>query len=86
MLTPQTKYNCTFVKATVPLEDESENRAIAAWIYKEEIPVDVTEQAQEITPEKYESGLRLMKCFGYKGTGAIGCNNSGLIDTVKVIA
>ena len=33
--TPQTKYNGTFVAADVPLEDESENRAIAAWIYRE---------------------------------------------------
>ena len=41
--TPQTKYDGTFVTATILLEDESENRAIAAWLYKEEAPVDLTE-------------------------------------------
>lgn len=86
VLTPQTKYNGTFVNATVPLEDESENRTISAWLYKEETPVDITEQAREITPDKYGPGLRLMKHFGYKGTGPIGCNNNGLINPVKAIA
>lgn len=85
MLTPQTKYNRTFVKATVPLEDESENRAISTWLYKEETLVDIIEQAQEITPKKYGPGLQLMKHFGYKGTGPIGCNNNDLIDPVKAI-
>ena len=84
--TPQTKYDGTFVKATVPLEDESENRAIAAWIYRDEVPADLTEQAREITPEKYGPGLRLMKRYGYKGTGPIGCNNNGLIDPIAVTA
>ena len=41
--TSQTKYDGTFVKAIVPLEDESENRVIAAWLYKDETPVDLTE-------------------------------------------
>ena len=54
---PQTKYDGNFVAAIVPLEDESENRAIAAWIYRDEVPADVTEQAREITPEKYGPGL-----------------------------
>ena len=45
VLTPQTKFNGSFVKAIVPLEDENENRAIAAWLYKEESPVDLIEQA-----------------------------------------
>lgn len=45
MLTPQTKYNGTFFKATIPLEDESENRAIVAWIYREQTPVDLIEKA-----------------------------------------
>ena len=54
---PQTKYYGTFVAVDVPLEDESENRAIAAWIYREEVPADLTEQAREITPEKYGPGL-----------------------------
>ena len=85
MLTPQTKYDGTFVQATVPLEDESENRAISTWLYKEETPVDIIEQAQEITPKKYGPGLRLMKHFGYKGTGPIGCNKNGLINPVKEI-
>ena len=84
--TPQTKFNGTFVAADVPLEDESENRAIAAWIYREEVPADLTEQACEITPEKYGPSLRLMKCYGYKGTGPIGCNNNGLIAPITVIA
>ena len=48
--------------------------------------VDLIEQAHESTPEKYGPSLRLMKCFGYKGSGPIGCNNTGLIDHVKVIA
>ena len=86
VLTPQTKYNGTFVKDTIPLEDESENRTIFAWLYKEETPVDITEQAREITPEKYGPSLRLMKLFGYKGTSPIRCNNNGLIDPVKEIA
>ena len=54
---PQTKYNGTFVVADVPLEDKSEKRAIVAWIYREEVPADLTEQAQEITPKKYGLGL-----------------------------
>lgn len=45
VLTPQTKYNGTFVKAIVPLEDESKNRAIFAWLYKEETLIDTTEKA-----------------------------------------
>ena len=57
LLTPQTKFNGTYVKAIVPLEDESENRAIFAWLYKDETPVDLTEQACEITLEKYSLGL-----------------------------
>jgi hypothetical protein len=83
VLTPQTKYNGTFVKATVPLEDESGNRAIAAWLYKEMTPIDLTEQAREITPEKYGHGLMILNHFGYKGTGPIGCNNNGLINPIK---
>ena len=43
LLTPQTKFDGTFVKTTVPLEDESENRAIATWLYKDEVLVDLTE-------------------------------------------
>ena len=27
-----------------------------------------------------------MKCYGYKGIGLIGCNNNGLIDSLKAIA
>ena len=27
-----------------------------------------------------------MKCYGYKGTGPIGCNDNGLIDPIAVIA
>ena len=42
VLKPQTKYNDTFVKATIPLKEESEKRAIFAWIYKEEALVDLT--------------------------------------------
>lgn len=86
VLTPQTKYDGTFVKAIVPLKEEAKNRAIVAWIYKEETPVDLIEQSQEITPQKYGPGLKIIKHFGYKGTGPIGCNNNGLIDLVKVIA
>ena len=84
--TSQTKYDGTFVTAIVPLEDESENRAIDAWIYKDEVPIDLTEQASEITPEKYDLGLGLMKHYGYKGIGPIGYNNNGLIDPIIVIA
>ena len=43
VLTPQTNYNGTFFKSIVPLEEESENRVISTWIYKEEIPIDLTE-------------------------------------------
>ena len=42
VLKPQTKYNDTFFKAIVPLEKESENRAIVVWIYKEETIVNLT--------------------------------------------
>ena len=42
VLTPQTKFNGTFFKAIVPLEDESENGAIFAWLYKDEMPIDLT--------------------------------------------
>ena len=63
---PQTKYDGTFVSATVPLEEESEDRAIAAWLYKDETLVDLIEQAHQITPEKYGPGLKLMKQYGYK--------------------
>lgn len=80
--TPQTKYDGTFVLATIPLEEESEDRAIAAWLYKDETLVDLTEQARRITPEKYGPGLKLMKRYGYKGTGPIGYNNNGLIDLI----
>ena len=69
-----------------PLEEKSENRAIAAWIYKEETLVDLTEQSREITCEKYDPGLKLMKRFGYKGIGPIGCNKNGLVDPIKEIA
>ena len=85
VLPPQTKYDGTLVKATIPLEEEAENRTIVAWIYKEETLVDLTEQSHEITPEKYGPGLKLMKHFGHKGTSPIGCNKNGLIDLVKVI-
>ena len=71
VLTPQTKYNGNFVKAIVPLKEKSENRVISAWLYKEDTPIDLIEQACEITPEKYSLGLKLMKCFGYKGIGPI---------------
>lgn len=64
VLTPQKKYNGTFVKSIVPFKEEDENRAITAWIYKEETPVDLTEQSCEITPEKYGPSLKLMKHFG----------------------
>ena len=40
---PQTKYNGTFVASDVPLEDESENRAIAAWIYRDEVQANLIE-------------------------------------------
>ena len=78
-----TKFNGTFVKAIVPLQDESENRAITAWLYKDEVPIDLIEQAREITPKKYGLGLRLMKHYGCKGVDPIGCNNNGLIDPLK---
>ena len=35
----------------------SENRAIATWIYRDEVPIDLTEQAREITPKKYGPSL-----------------------------
>ena len=38
--TPQTKYDGTFVTTTIPLEEESENRAIATWLYRDETLVD----------------------------------------------
>ena len=50
VLTPQTKYDGTFIKAIILIEEESENRAITAWIYKEETPVDLTEESHRITP------------------------------------
>lgn len=37
VLSPQTKFNGAFVKATIPLEEEDENRALIVWLYKEEI-------------------------------------------------
>lgn len=43
VLKPQTKYNGKFFKATIPLEEETENRVIVAWIYKEETIVDLIE-------------------------------------------
>ena len=43
LLTPQTKVNGTFFKAIVPLEDESERKAIDVWLYKDETPVDLRE-------------------------------------------
>lgn len=67
VLTPQTKYNGTFFKAIIPLEEESENRAIASWIYKEETPIDLIEQSHEITPKKYGKGLKLMKSLATRG-------------------
>ena len=84
LFTPQIKYDGTFVKATIPLEDESEKKAIATWLHKENLPIDLTEQAHEITLEKYDPGLKLMKHYGYKGTGPIGCNNNGLINPIAV--
>ena len=48
------------------------------------MPVDLIEQACEITPEKYSLGLKLMKHYGYKGIGPIGYNNNGLIDPIIV--
>ena len=86
VLTTKTNYNYTFFKDIVPLKEEDENRAIVAWIYKEETPAGLIEQSHEITSKKYGPGLKIMKCFGFKGTGPIGCNKNGLIDLVKVIA
>ena len=43
VLTPKTKYNGTFFKAIVPLEEEDEDRVIATWIYKEDTLVDLIE-------------------------------------------
>ena len=61
VLTPQTKYNGTFFKATISLEEESENRAIVSWIYKEETSVDLREWSCGISLEKYGPGLKLIK-------------------------
>lgn len=57
VLTPQTKYNGTFVKDFVTLKEEAENRDFNAWIYKEETLVDLTKQSHEITPKKYSPSL-----------------------------
>ena len=43
VLTPQNKYNGTFVKAIVPLKDENEKKSIIVWLYKEETLADLTE-------------------------------------------
>jgi len=64
LLIPQTKYDGTFVKAIVPLEDERKNRAIAAWLYKDELLVDLIEQTHEINPKKYGPSLRLVMHYG----------------------
>ena len=54
---PQTKYDGTFVTVVVPLEDKSKNRAIATWIYGDEVLANLIEQAHEITTKKYGPSL-----------------------------
>lgn len=85
-ISPKNVFNDAFVQATIPLEDDNENRAIVSWLYKEEVPADLTIQSPEITFEKYGQVLKLMKCLGYKGNGPIGYNNKGLIDPIKAIS
>lgn len=83
LVSPKTLFNGAFIKSILPLEDKDENRAIATSLYKEEVPVDLTDQSHEITPEKYGLGLKLIKCLGYKSNGPIGHNNNRLIDPIK---
>lgn len=42
ILSPKTRFKGTFVKDTMPLEEEDKDRAIATWIYREETWVDLT--------------------------------------------
>ena len=61
MLSPQTKFNGTFVNTTTPLKEEDEDSAITVWIYREKNLVDLIEQSHEITSKKYDLGLKIMK-------------------------
>ena len=42
VLSPQNKFNSSFIKDIVPLEEEDEDRAITALIYREETLMNVT--------------------------------------------
>ena len=80
---PQTIYDGSFVKTTKPLENEDENRAIVAQIYRGEDTSEQETSLHEIDTEYYGKGLHLMKHFGYKGNGPIGFNNKGLLKPIE---
>lgn len=84
-VSPNNGFDGAFVQATVPLEDEDENKAIYAWLYKYGVLINLKVQSCEITPKNYGQGLKLMKQLGYKGNGPIGWNNKGVIDPIKAI-
>lgn len=72
MVKPKTIFDDTSVQSNVPLEDEDEDKAIVAWIYRGEDTTATKTQKYEITLEKYGQGLKIMKHLNYKGSDPIG--------------
>ena len=82
-VTPRKLYDGTFVQATIPLEEEAENRAITAWIHRGEPESERASPSHQIDTEYYGKGLHLMKRFGYKGNGPIVLNDKGLLKPIE---
>lgn len=71
----------TFIKVTIPLEDEEEERVVLAWLYKGENQ-DKEVKHYDIPSHKHGRGYKTVK--RHRGEGPIGRYKKGLIDPIEV--